>query len=144
MPISRQTFISLYDKCQGLCFYCGWPYATIGSNLRASGGREFVIEPMTPRAHGGSDEIGNLTLACNRCNALKGNRTVEEFREHIRNRMMQMMNDALEIPGHYVGGPAGGALMEFWAHIESDRPIFFGELKPGDLKRSVVEWDGKD
>lgn len=30
------------------------------------------IEHVIARQHGGSDEVGNLALACNRCNACKG------------------------------------------------------------------------
>jgi hypothetical protein len=96
---------------------------------------------MTPRAQGGSDELENLTLACNRCNALKGSRTVEEFREHVKMQITQLLDSAIEIPGHYINGPAGGVLAEFWAHIEPEKPVFFGELKPGDLKRPIVSWE---
>jgi len=37
------------------------------------------VEHLVPKARGGSNRVSNLTLACERCNRKKGNRTSEEF-----------------------------------------------------------------
>ena len=37
------------------------------------------IEHMTPKSRGGSNRIGNLTLACEKCNQKKNTKTAEEF-----------------------------------------------------------------
>ena len=37
------------------------------------------VEHIVPKSRGGSDRISNLTIACNKCNQKKGNKTAEEF-----------------------------------------------------------------
>ena len=37
------------------------------------------VEHLVPKTRGGSHRVSNLTLACERCNQKKGNRTAEEF-----------------------------------------------------------------
>ena len=53
------------ERAQDRCEYCrlpqgAQPYVT------------FHIEHILPRKHGGSDDLLNLALACERCNAFKG------------------------------------------------------------------------
>ena len=38
------------------------------------------VEHLVPKSRGGSHRVSNLTLACERCNQKKGNRTAEELR----------------------------------------------------------------
>ena len=40
---------------------------------------QLQIEHLVPRSRGGTDRVGNLTLACNRCNQKKGNMFLEVF-----------------------------------------------------------------
>lgn len=54
-------------KSAVLCFYCG---------LSAS-----TVDHMLPRAKGGGDSWHNLVPACERCNTLKADMTVTEFKE---------------------------------------------------------------
>jgi 5-methylcytosine-specific restriction endonuclease McrA len=57
----------LLEKWHRTCSYCG---AT---------GVPLQIDHIQPRAHGGSDRISNLTLACGPCNQAKSARPVEDF-----------------------------------------------------------------
>jgi 5-methylcytosine-specific restriction endonuclease McrA len=57
----------LLAKWQRTCAYCG---AT---------GIPLQIEHLVPKSRGGSDRASNLTLACEPCNARKGQQTADEF-----------------------------------------------------------------
>jgi len=57
----------LLEKWQRKCAYCN------ASDL------PMEIEHIVPRSRGGSNRVGNLTLACHKCNIRKGNRTAAEF-----------------------------------------------------------------
>jgi 5-methylcytosine-specific restriction endonuclease McrA len=54
------------------CWYCGNPTGDKGQ-----------VEHQHPRIQGGTDDPGNLVLACKYCNAQKGGRTVEQYREYL-------------------------------------------------------------
>ena len=114
MAISRQTFMAVYDKAEGMCFYCCWPYCGIGSSFRArvmdGESRGWVIEHMTPVAQGGSDELSKLVLACGPCNQAKGNRTVEQFRKHFLDQVIESLTDARSLDG----GLIECLKLEFW------------------------------
>ena len=57
----------LLERENRTCAYCGKPRQVLN------------IEHIIPRAKGGSDRIGNLTIACVKCNTEKGSRDVEDF-----------------------------------------------------------------
>ena len=80
MTVSKQTLLRVYDKCAGCCFYCGYPFAPPGSNLRLPLEYDLVADYLTPRSRGGTDQRENLVMACVLCNSKKGTRTLEEFR----------------------------------------------------------------
>ena len=52
------------ERAANLCEYCHLPQ--VFSGLR------FHIEHIVPRQHGGTDDPGNLALACPECNLRKG------------------------------------------------------------------------
>lgn len=54
------------ERERGLCAYCR------KSATRDAGPRSATIDHVTPIASGGLDEIGNMVLACQRCNFEKG------------------------------------------------------------------------
>lgn len=54
------------------CWYCG----SIEPGPR-------IREHQTPRGRGGSDDLSNLVPACQSCNRIKVDRTIEEWREDI-------------------------------------------------------------
>ena len=57
----------LFIEQAGLCFYCERPI------------RSFDVEHKVPLCRGGTNEIGNLALACHQCNGQKGTLTDQEF-----------------------------------------------------------------
>lgn len=57
----------LLEKWGRKCAYCGKTSMPL------------EVEHLTPRSRGGSNRVGNLTLACHDCNQKKGNRTAAEF-----------------------------------------------------------------
>ena len=60
------------ERCWvGKCLHCG-SRLVAGADSALSGGA--TIEHIVPRAHGGSDAIENLALACASCNHEKGRR----------------------------------------------------------------------
>lgn len=58
------------------CYYCGL-------DLRAPE-VEATLDHRLPRSRGGTDQSSNLVPACRECNEAKGNATVEEYRERVR------------------------------------------------------------
>jgi CRISPR/Cas system Type II protein with McrA/HNH and RuvC-like nuclease domain len=50
------------------CVYCG-------CDISAS----FTIDHKLPVSRGGSDDLTNLVVCCQRCNSQKGNKTPEEY-----------------------------------------------------------------
>jgi hypothetical protein len=52
------------------------------------------IEHLTPKGSGGSDRVSNLALACESCNAAKGNRTVEHYPAHDPIRRGRILRQA--------------------------------------------------
>lgn len=57
----------LLEKWDRKCAYCGKKDVPL------------EVEHIVPRSRGGSDRVSNLTIACNKCNQKKGNKTAEEF-----------------------------------------------------------------
>jgi hypothetical protein len=51
-------------RALGRCEYCAIPQEHVASR--------FQIEHVVARQHGGSNDVSNLALACDRCNAYKG------------------------------------------------------------------------
>lgn len=67
--IKAHLRLSAWQKTNGLCWYCG-TLVLVGIG----------IDHIIPRSKGGSDAIENLVPCCKKCNDLKSNRTLEEFR----------------------------------------------------------------
>lgn len=68
-------------KCQGRCWYCG---ATPEPD-------DLTVDHATPRSRGGRNRDDNLLPACDRCNNLKANQTVSEFRKWIKVRVCRKL-----------------------------------------------------
>lgn len=65
----------LLNEQDGRCAYCNDP-------MTMTTGRQdtVTLDHATPTARGGRTEMSNLVGACSRCNNLKGDMTVDEFR----------------------------------------------------------------
>jgi hypothetical protein len=74
----RQDFIRVHDY---RCHYCN---RFAGSVEVGPDGKPWHVDHMDALAAGGEDAEGNLTLACERCNFLKGTRPYENFRRYAR------------------------------------------------------------
>lgn len=61
----RSVVMESHDQT---CSYCG----ERGSDREGPDGRRWHVDHVVPVARGGRDEIGNLVLACARCNIRKG------------------------------------------------------------------------
>ena len=57
----------LIEKWQRKCAYCGKEDVPL------------QVEHIVPKSKGGSNRVSNLTLACEKCNTKKSNRSVEDF-----------------------------------------------------------------
>jgi HNH endonuclease len=73
---TEHEWMDLLAKWNWLCFYCAEP---IRRNS-ADPNHEATKDHMVPISRGGVDFIANIVPACLRCNQLKGNKTVDEFR----------------------------------------------------------------
>lgn len=73
---TEAEWLELLSRWNWLCFYCGEPIKR-GS---ADPDHEATKDHMVPISRGGVDFIVNIVPACLRCNLLKGNKTVEEFK----------------------------------------------------------------
>ncbi len=62
----REYLLEKYNRC---CVYCGKSAMDV----------TVQIDHVVPRAHGGSNRVSNLVLACWKCNATKGSQPVEIF-----------------------------------------------------------------
>lgn len=67
MAISKEIRQQVRERANYLCEYCH-------SSEEASAAR-FEIDHIKPRSLGGSDELNNLALACQRCNGYRYNFT---------------------------------------------------------------------
>ena len=71
---TKENFNFLYGKQRGVCPGCDLPLPwTV-----------FTFDHMTPQDKGGSDELDNLQLLCNRCNNTKGTGTMEQLKARLR------------------------------------------------------------
>lgn len=60
------------------CVYCGDTAEASGSHLH--------LDHLTPQSHGGADEVGNLVLACRRCNSARQNMTLAQWAAYAREK----------------------------------------------------------
>lgn len=63
MAVSAEDRRTVAERAANCCEYCR-------SQLRYSAD-SFSIEHIVPRSHGGSDDVSNLALSCQRCNNAK-------------------------------------------------------------------------
>jgi 5-methylcytosine-specific restriction endonuclease McrA len=75
--ISKKVRQYLYEHNDGHCVYCGRPF---GKNVW----RE--IDHIIPVSRGGKNNIENLIVCCQNCNARKSTSTLDEFRERLNKK----------------------------------------------------------
>lgn len=89
LPLSRTakekpTKAAIYRRDNHTCQYCGST-------------RNLTIDHVIPRCRGGSDQWENLTLACSRCNTLKGHKTPEQVGLRLRRKPRPPLPKVIEI-----------------------------------------------
>ncbi len=62
---------NLFRRDRGQCQYCG-------------SAKQLTIDHVIPRSKGGKTSWTNLVTACNRCNVLKGDKTLEQVDMQLR------------------------------------------------------------
>lgn len=76
----------LLEKWQRTCAYCN------AKNV------PLEVEHIIPKARNGSNRVSNLTLACRKCNELKGTQTAEEFgHKHIQEQAKMSLKDTAAV-----------------------------------------------
>lgn len=116
----RKTLRLVYEKTGGRCWYCATFHRPFDN---------WQIEHQLPRARGGSDDLGNLVLACQECNVQKGKKTVDEYRRALQGKLENRISEAREVAGeieahvgwaHHLESPSEGVFPPLWlAGIES-------------------------
>ncbi|MBI3910810.1 MAG: HNH endonuclease [Armatimonadetes bacterium] len=78
----------LLEKFGHRCAYCDG----------RSGDPILEVEHIIPKTRGGSDRVSNLTIACQKCNQKKGNRTAAEFgHPEVQARAKAPLKDAAAV-----------------------------------------------
>ena len=85
-PLYRQHVRAyIAEQWKHRCAYCGkgdWEDAT-----------RFNLDHVSPRAHGGPDNVRNLVWACRPCNQKKGDRPVAEFLQEHPERLTRVLGN---------------------------------------------------
>lgn len=76
---------ALWEATGGCCWFCG----------RAVAREQRSVDHLTPRSRGGTNAGSNLVPACRACNGEKWDMTLEEFREHARERLSALLVEGL-------------------------------------------------
>lgn len=74
----RRIVTLLIERDGNHCHYCGCEMQTNDSTGYTVDG--ISIDHITPTDEGGSDDLGNLVLACRQCNGLKKTKHYQEYR----------------------------------------------------------------
>lgn len=72
--ITKNQFIILYEKQEGRCAYCKCSFLD-----EAKSDRSPTVDHIIAKKNNGEDKIENLCLACRWCNAVKKDKTKDEF-----------------------------------------------------------------
>lgn len=74
------------SKCDQTCSCCGSPldYGLGKNNINKEDVHTPSTDHIVPRSMGGTNDISNLWIICNRCNLLKNNSTPEDIHRYRR------------------------------------------------------------
>ena len=110
MAFTSQTRIDVYKKYNGHCAYCGCEIIL----------KEMQVDHITPKLHGGSNDIENLNPSCRKCNFYKGCFTLEGF----RNQLATVLKQNIEKPFQFqLGLKYGMVEIKEW-----DKQFYFEKL----------------
>lgn len=86
--MSKNKKSAVYRKTNGHCAYCGeWldPFSP------------WTVDHVLTRIRGGTNNLDNLVLSCKRCNSAKCDRTDEEFKVYMNDRIIGHLKAAMEL-----------------------------------------------
>ena len=86
---------AVWQKTDGHCFYCDCPLVADnqrGNALDAEGKSVhwMQVDHVTPVSQRGNHHIDNLVPSCGPCNAQKGRKNLEEYRERMARAALSM------------------------------------------------------
>ena len=81
--VTHDWRLDVFERQGWKCAYCGRDFSTLPRRARR---RLLTVDHVVPTCRGGTDEDANLVAACERCNAMKGNRTAAEWRAGVAKR----------------------------------------------------------
>ena len=76
--IARSTRLAVYERDGWCCAYCQRKVRS-GRGTKGTGANVAHLDHVVPVSRGGSSRPDNLVTCCARCNALKHNRTADEY-----------------------------------------------------------------
>ncbi len=76
-----KLFNELIIKQNSRCLYCNKEFH---KNFKLTTPLQPTIDHKIPIKKGGKEEKSNYVLACRDCNVIKGNKTIEEFRQYMK------------------------------------------------------------
>lgn len=120
------------------CFYCGNPVRLMGDEVLGVSRIPHevlvawaTVDHVVPIKKNGTDDPENLVTACRRCNTLKRDMTLEEFREYNRRKVKNYgkAKDALVTALEATSTPFDDAIISAVEWIENQMPVvvFAGE-----------------
>ena len=74
----------LYALANGKCQKCGCQMSIKGDKHAKNKPNTATLQHMTPRAHGGSDDMENLQVWCHQCNMQDGQEISNRINAHGR------------------------------------------------------------
>jgi len=107
MGLTKSTKFQIFNRDGWTCFYCGNRLCrSIKDGTSDAYSREELatwacIDHVVPISAGGTDAHSNLVTSCRLCNARKGKRTLEEYRQKVSRshnnygRMADLLQEAL-------------------------------------------------
>ncbi len=76
LDLPKAAHWRIIDKSQDHCWYCGTDLSWDIS------GESYTLDHVIPLSKGGMHHESNMVRCCRSCNVSKGNKSVEEFRQH--------------------------------------------------------------
>ncbi|MFD4183220.1 HNH endonuclease [Rhodococcus sp. NPDC058514] len=72
--IGKRVSVDVFETYGRTCHLCGRPNSAT------------TVDHVVPKSHGGAHSLANCRPACSSCNIGRGTRSVDEYRDHLRER----------------------------------------------------------
>lgn len=99
---NRRIRQKIFEKSNGYCYYCGRPLT-----------KSWEIDHKRPLSKGGSNKTPNLVASCHKCNRLKADMTVGQFRQYVKNSGNEWFNGSQFVEKHKKGITIWGKLKKW-------------------------------